>query len=143
MRCCGYWTLGTDCGLSGCVGCWCLARGVVVDVAETVGCCGQWLLNDMGSGCQAVWEALWALATGVFALWENDEQIPTVSTVSGSLSAGVLCGLAFGLSEARCGDPVVELGCHSVLAGKSAATLLWLVSRRAGGSAVGIGMWLT
>lgn len=57
------------CGLTGCVGCWCLARG---DVVVTVGCCGQWLLNDMGSGCQALWEVLWAVATGVSVLWEND-----------------------------------------------------------------------
>lgn len=65
----GRWALWVEPRLSGCVGCWRLALG---DVVATVGCCGQWLLSAMGSGCRALWEVPWAAATGVFALWEND-----------------------------------------------------------------------
>lgn len=68
------WLLAAGCygqslRLLGCVGCWCLALGAIV---VTVGCCGQWLLDDLDSGCQALWEVPWAVATGVLVLWEND-----------------------------------------------------------------------
>lgn len=58
---------------------WAVATGVrlcglLVSGSRGCNCWVLWAVavECFGSGCQALWEVLWAVATGVFVLWEND-----------------------------------------------------------------------
>lgn len=65
----------------------------------------------------------------------------TKQTNTARIVGGSLCGVAFGFTKARCGDPVVEAVAIVSWLGEGACHVAG-VSMRAGRSAVGIGMWL-
>lgn len=62
--------------------------------------------------------------------------------VSNSLVAGASCGMSFSCTKPRCGDPVVEGGCHGTVAGR-VWSLRCCGEQDPGRSAAGNGTWLS
>lgn len=144
-RCCGHW----------CWALWAVAMAVRLcglpclalwDEAVTIGCHRQWLLNSVRGVCLSgsVDSGSAVCRAQVCLCWcgtnSRTDRHRGSRRRGGSSSAGAWCGMACGFTEARCGDRVVEAVAIASWLGEGGCHVAG-VNRRAGRSAVGIGMW--